>query len=96
MWKRPTAEQLKGTGLKPKHYKEPHVDVWPENWMTIDLYAQNHTQWIQGPGGPTGLNYLWFQSMLDRKGVAAGEAESVMDGIRVVEDVVLEKVYGGR
>ena len=95
MWRSPTADQLKGTGLKAKHYKEPQVDVWPENWPAIELYVRNRTQWIQGPGGPTGLNYPWFQACLDRQGVSVDEAEDIMDGIRVIEDAVLDRIYGG-
>lgn len=96
MWRRPTADQLKGTGLKAKHYAEPQVDVWPENWAAVQLYVGNRTQWIQGPGGPTGLNYSWFQSCLDRGSMPVDEAEDVMDRLRVIEDAVLEKVYEDR
>lgn len=96
MWRRPTADQLKGTGLKAKHYKEPQVDVWPQNWQAIQLYTANRSQWIQGPGGPTGLNYPWFMSELQRRGVDPEEIDSIMDGLRIVEDAVLEKVYEGR
>jgi hypothetical protein len=96
LWKRPTAAQLRGTGLKAKHYIEPHVDVWPENWPALQLYASNRSQWIQGAGGPTGLNYSWFVSELQRKGVDSEEIDQIMDGLRVIEDAVLEKVYEGR
>uniref|UniRef100_UPI00333E75EE DUF1799 domain-containing protein n=1 Tax=Castellaniella defragrans TaxID=75697 RepID=UPI00333E75EE len=95
MWKRPTADQLKGTGLKPKHYREPHVDVWPESWPAIDLYIRYRSQWIQGPGGPTGLNYAVLLADLDRSDVQDDDREQIMDGIRVIEDAVLEKVYEG-
>jgi len=96
MWRRPTAEQLKGTGLRPKHYKEPQVDVWPENWPAIDLYVQYRTQWIQGPGGPTGLNYPVLLADLDRRGITNDERTEIMDSIRVIEDVVLDKIYEGK
>lgn len=96
MWKRPTADQLQGTGLKPSHYKEPKVDVWPENWTAIELYVRYQTQWIQGPGGPTGLNYSVYLAELDRRGIVGDDRENVLDGIQIIEDVALEKYYEGR
>ncbi|KKO71842.1 DUF1799 domain-containing protein [Kerstersia gyiorum] len=96
MWKRPTAGELKGTGLKPSHYKEPNVDVWPENWPAIDLYLRYRTQWIQGPGGPTGLNYSVLFADLDRNGIEGDEREQIMEGIRIIEAAVLKKIYEDR
>ena len=94
--KPPSAAELAEFGVKPSDFPPRRFEVWPENWPAIQLYAQNRTQWIQGPGGPTGLNYPWFQSCLDRKGVAADEAEVVMDGLKVIEEAVLDKVYKDR
>lgn len=95
-WRRPTADQLKGTGLRLKHYVEPKVDVWPENWSAIALYVQSPTQWIQGPGGPTGLNYPWFMSEMQRKAMGSDEIDETMNGLRVIEDAVLDKVYSSK
>lgn len=91
MWRRPTAEQLKGSGLKPKHYREPNVDVWPENWPAIEMYVQYRTQWIQGPGGPTGLNYQVLFDHMDRQGIK--DRDALMDAVRVIEDSVLARAY---
>lgn len=43
--------------------------------------------------GPVGLNYLWFQSCLDRQGLDVQDANGVMEGIRVIEDVFLCETY---
>ena len=92
-----SAADLASYGLTEADFAdEDTVHVWPENWLALDLYVQNRTQWIQGAGGPTGLNYPWFQSCLERQGVSADEAEDVMGGLRVIEDAVLEYVYRDR
>lgn len=91
-----SAADLAELGVRPSDFPPRQCDVWPENWPALDLYIQNRTQWIQGPGGPTGLNYPWFQSCLDRQGMSADEAEDIMDRLRVIEDAVLEKVYEDR
>jgi len=93
MWRRPTAAELKGTGLHPKHYKEPVVEVWPECWPAIDLYLKYRTQWIQGPGGPSGLDYSILLADLDRSGVRDTEREDIMDAIRTIEAEVLASIY---
>ena len=93
MWRRPTAAELRGTGLKPSHYKEPMVDVWPECWPAIDLYLKYRTQWIQGPGGPSGLDYSILQDDLDRTGIHGDEREDIMDAIRTIETEVLASIY---
>lgn len=94
MWRRPAAADLRGTGLQPKHYKEPMVDVWPECWPAVELYMKYRTQWIQGPGGPCGLNYAILLADLNRAGIEGEEREDIMADIRTIEAEVLAVVYG--
>lgn len=93
MWRRPTAAELRGTGLKQSHYKEPLVEVWPECWPAVELYLKYRTQWIQGPGGPSGLNYAVLFADLDRSGIEGDELEQIMDDIRTIEAEVLAEIY---
>lgn len=93
MWRRPTAAELRGTGLKQSHYKEPIAEVWPECWPAVDLYLKYRTQWIQGPGGPSGLNYSILFADLDRSGIEGDEREDIMDHIRTIEAEVLAEIY---
>lgn len=93
MWRRPTAAALRGTGLKPSHYKEPIVEVWPESWPAVELYVRYQTQWLQGPGGPSGLNYAILFADLDRSGFEGEDREDIMDGVRIIEAEVLKSIY---
>lgn len=93
MWRRPTAAALRGTGLKPSHYKEPIVEVWPESWPAVELYVRYQTQWLQGAGGPSGLNYAILFADLDRSGIEGEDREDIMDGVRIVEAEVLKSIY---
>ncbi len=93
MWRRPTAAALRGTGLKPSHYKEPIVEVWPESWPSVELYVRYQTQWLQGPGGPSGLNYAILFADLDRSGIEGEDREDIMDGVRIIEAEVLRLIY---
>lgn len=93
LWSRPTADDLKGTGLRPSHYTEPMVECWPDIWPALMLYNKNRTQTLPGFNGPTGLNYLVFHGELDRKGLQGDEREEVMDHLRTIEAEMLKKVY---
>ncbi len=92
-WRRPTAEQLAGTGLKPKHYKEPEVEVWPENWGVLQLFIRYSTQWRMGGGGPVGLDYAVIQHDLGRMGLSDDDYLDMMDRLRVIEQAALEHIH---
>lgn len=89
-WQRPTAEQLAGTGLKPKHYVEPEVVVWPENWRAIEVFRRFSTQWRVGPAGPIGLDYGVIQYEATRMHLTDAEYDDLMEKIRVIEDAAME------
>lgn len=47
--------------------------IWPENWDAVRVFDAMITQWRQGPGGPSGLDYSvlplvagWLQVAPDR------------------------------
>lgn len=92
-WRPPNEKDLNVFGLRSNDYKAPEIDVWPENWPAIKLYVDNRTQTIQGPGGPVGLNYSWFQSCMERQRLDVEEAGRVMEGLRTIEGAMLELVY---
>lgn len=94
-WRRPTAEELAGTGLKPKHYQEPQVDVWPENWPAISLFRSFSTQWRIGGGGPIGLDLGFFSHELQRKGVTGDEFDETLAALAVIEQAALEQINQG-
>ncbi len=79
--------------MLPKHYKEPNVDVFPENWPAFSLYVRYQTQWLQGPTGATGLNYQILIDDLIRQGLDQEGIDEVMDGVRVIESAMLEHFY---
>ncbi len=91
-WRRPTAEELAGTGLKPKHYVEPSVDVWPENWDALQLFIRFSTQWRFGMAGPAGLDYGVVLHEMDRTGVAGPEYDDLLAKLRVIEQAALDQM----
>lgn len=85
---------MAGTGLKPKHYKKPQVDVWPEAWPALDLFRSRlSTQWRCGGGGPVGLDYLVAFDHLDRIGLEGEDRDDFMGLIGVIEAAALGKMH---
>jgi len=89
-WKRPTAKELQGTGLKAKHFHEPDVTIDEESWAAFDLYRKNQTQWICGPGGPIGLNYAVLHHDLDFMRLEKDDYDAMMEKIRIIESEALK------
>nr|WP_168797372.1 DUF1799 domain-containing protein [Lampropedia aestuarii] len=69
------------------------VECWPDIWPALMLYHDNRTQTIPGFNGPTGLNYLVFNSELDRMGLQGDEREEIMGHVRIIEAEMLNKHY---
>ena len=64
--------------------------MWPENWLTIQLFCALGTQWQIGFGGPIGLRYESLYPLLDRNATTAQEWEHLFDGIQVCEREALD------
>ena len=64
-------------------------EVWPENMPAINLYSSLSTQWIIGPGGPTGLNYIPLFNRLDRLKLSDQDYEWMFSDIQAIESEVL-------
>jgi len=94
--KPPSAAELAEFGVRQEDFPPVIYTVWDENWPAFEMYLRYRTQWIQGPGGPTGLNYVPLSADLDRRGIYGEARESLIDGIRVIEDAVLAQVYKDR
>lgn len=89
-WRRPTAAEAGVWGLRVDDYPEPQVDLWPENWPSIELFNQLSTQWRTGPGGAVGLDYNVFFHELDRRALSPHEYDEMMAAIRLIERTALE------
>lgn len=88
----PTAAELEGTGLKPKHYPEPEVEVWPEMWAAFELYMRLQNQWRCGPGGPIGLDYVVVNEELRYLEIKGEEREEVMRHVRIIESAAIKEL----
>lgn len=92
-WQRPSDAELQQLGLKAKHYPEPVVDVWPENWEPLQQFSRLSTQWRMSAGGPAGLDYAVVYRELDRAGIAGEDFDEFMWRIGVIEAEALSCIH---
>lgn len=92
-WERPSDADLLQIGLKAKHYPEPDVVVWPENWDAVQMFSRLSTQWRIGASGPAALDYPVFYREMDRAGITGGEVDEFMWRIGVIEAEALKQIH---
>jgi hypothetical protein len=93
-YKPPTASDLAEWGLRPEDVPPPDAqELWAENWPAIEFFRDVATQWRQGAGGPTGLDYAVVFHELDRKGYAGDAYDEMMSALRVIESAALNEIH---
>jgi hypothetical protein len=70
-----------------------NYEVWEENWQAVEIFLCLRTQWVQGFGGPVGLNYAAIQPTLDLMGVVPDEKSEFFLQLQILEDAALETIY---
>lgn len=78
------------SGLQKLFKEQAAIDVFPENWQTVEVFASVMTQWRIGMSGPTGLDYAVLPGVMQMMGVARKEQMEVFNGVRVMESEALK------
>ena len=66
------------------------VEVWPDNWASVQVFASLSTQWNVGPGGVVGLRYESMPVVRECFGIGADEWPEVFHNLRVMEAAAVE------
>jgi hypothetical protein len=66
------------------------VDVWPENWQAVQVFAACGTQWTVGMAGSTGLRYEALPFVFEMSGVDRAQWPELFDQIRACEAEALK------
>lgn len=93
-WSPPSAEQIArfGGAKTIEDFPEPEIDVWEENWESIELYVRNQTQWRSSVNGPTGLDYNVFYADMSRRAIPDDRQAELMDDIRIIESAARKEM----
>lgn len=91
----PDAASMRASGYEPEDFEGEEFEVWPENWLAVELFTMLETQWYSGFGGVTGLNYLVAFAMIDRMKLDQVEAEFLFADLRIMEQAALPEINKG-
>ena len=81
-------------GLSEEDYEaESIVEVWPDNWDAILLFDALGTQWLVGPSGPYGLNYLVLYQKMARMNLTPERYDELEEEIRILEAAAVEEMH---
>jgi len=84
-----TKEQPKGGFDIGYLIASQEVEVWPENWAVLGLFAKIGTQWRVGMNGPIGLDYNILFRLLDQLRLSQEDWQIYFDDVRVMESSAL-------
>ena len=80
-------------GLTEEDYaEESAVEVWPDNWDAVLLFHRLGSQWLVGPGGPYGLNYMVLYHMMDRMSLTPERYDELEEEIQILEAAAVEEM----
>lgn len=68
------------------------TEVWPDNWQTMQVFADLMSQWNVGMNGVIGLRYEALPLVLELHGIAAEQKREVFDGLRVMERAAITEI----
>ena len=79
-----------GITLLPAEDEVVETDgVWPECWHVVRLFNAMRTQWLCGPGGAVGLNYLVKPQIERDLRIPRRERRNLLEDLQVMEDEAL-------
>lgn len=72
------------------------VEMYPDNCLAYELFADMRTQWRIGMGGATGLDYGVMYRMMDRMNLTPDDYNDLEQCVRVMEYTALEVMHEER
>lgn len=82
----PSDEELEAIGLCREDVVDTTpIEVWPENWLPLEVFRRMRTQWDCGMNGATGLRYPSIPLILKRVGVPKKQFAEVFDAVQILE-----------
>ena len=83
-------------GFKASDYESDAIEVWPENWDVVQIFTMLGTQWRQGMGGVTGLDYTAVKSVFEMFGVKKKKWAKYLIDIGMMESAALSEIHKGK
>lgn len=74
----------------PEDFPPVVVEVWPDNWTSVQVFGALSTQWNVGPGGVIGLRYEAMPMVRDCFGISNDDWPEIFHDIRVMESAAVD------
>lgn len=71
-------------------------EVFPDNWLAVNVFRDMGTQWRVGMNGPTGLDYNVFPIIARARGISRREWSELLTMIQVMEDEALRVIHSAQ
>ncbi len=86
----PSAKELEAFGLLIEDVvTDEVVEVWPENWLALQVFSMVRTQWRVAMGGPTGLDYAPLPFVFDTLNVGKKKRLDTLWAVQQLEAAAL-------
>lgn len=69
-----------------------NIEVWPDNWQTLTIFADMASQWNVGMSGVIGLRYEALPLVLKLHQVKHKHQQEVFNGLRVMERAAVQEI----
>ncbi len=66
--------------------------VYRDNWTTVKVFEDLLTQWRQGFGGPTGIDYKALPVVFDIRNIKSTDREVIFNGLQVMEAAAITEM----
>lgn len=82
--------------MRREDLEQDGTEVWPDNWVIVDVFMSMMTQWRICHAGMTGLDYTALEAVMRIAGVQDDDRADVFAGIRIMEAEALRVIRDGR
>lgn len=79
-------------GFRPEDMGSDEFEIWPDNWLPVEVFISMGTQWRTGMGGATGLDYGVLPDVMRLRGVPKADRAEVFDWVRLMEGEALSQM----
>ena len=67
-------------------------EIWPDNWLAVEVFISMGTQWRTGMAGATGLDYGVLRDVMALRRVPRADQSELFDWLRLMEGEALSQM----
>lgn len=84
---------MRALGYDPADFEADVIEVFPENWDSVQFFVRLQTQWRVGMGGATGLDYTAVLALLRTLRLPRERADELFADVQLMERAALAAMH---